>query len=153
MQRHANGNYIAATKNVAFKMKSASTVGSKFRRSLSSKVAYVDHARYTDYDYSFIYSFMLDGSISVEVMASGCKFFRSIEHIRRYELRNCFSDVTLPVQTSSLPTMRKMASMGTRSSELLLFLARKGLLLTPRAPQRRTLWLDARPRTQLEGRP
>jgi hypothetical protein len=35
MQRHANGNYIAATKNVAFKMKSASTVGSKLmRRSL-----------------------------------------------------------------------------------------------------------------------
>lgn len=29
MQRHANGNYIAATKNVVFKMKSASTVGSR----------------------------------------------------------------------------------------------------------------------------
>ena len=38
MQRHANGNYIAATKNVAFKMKSASTVGSKlFRHSLCFK--------------------------------------------------------------------------------------------------------------------
>ncbi|POY73080.1 hypothetical protein BMF94_3918 [Rhodotorula taiwanensis] len=51
MQRHANGNYIAATKNVVFKMKSASTVG--------------------NYDYTFVYSFMLDGSLGVEVMASG----------------------------------------------------------------------------------
>jgi Cu2+-containing amine oxidase len=35
--------------------------------------AYIDHTRYADYDYSFIYSFMLDGSIGVEVMASGCE--------------------------------------------------------------------------------
>ncbi|BGP31066.1 hypothetical protein JCM10296v2_002830 [Rhodotorula toruloides] len=51
IQRHANGQYVAATKNVVFKMKSVSTVG--------------------NYDYSFVYSFMLDGSIGVEVMASG----------------------------------------------------------------------------------
>ncbi|GAA5979366.1 hypothetical protein JCM11641_005014 [Rhodosporidiobolus odoratus] len=51
MQRHANGAYLAATKNIAFVMKSASTVG--------------------NYDYTFTYTFMLDGSISTEVMASG----------------------------------------------------------------------------------
>ncbi|GAA5903080.1 uncharacterized protein JCM6883_002688 [Sporobolomyces salmoneus] len=51
MQRHANGQYVSSTKNIAFKMRSASTVG--------------------NYDYSFTYSFYLDGTIEVGVSASG----------------------------------------------------------------------------------
>ncbi|GAA6059733.1 hypothetical protein JCM10212_000261 [Sporobolomyces blumeae] len=51
MQRHANGQYVSATKNIAFKMKSASTVG--------------------NYDYTFTYSFYLDGTIETHVSASG----------------------------------------------------------------------------------
>ncbi|GAA5930824.1 uncharacterized protein JCM15063_002470 [Sporobolomyces koalae] len=51
MQRHSNGQYVSATKNIAFKMKSASTVG--------------------NYDYSFTYTFFLDGTIESHVSASG----------------------------------------------------------------------------------
>ncbi|GAA5845868.1 hypothetical protein JCM3766R1_004638 [Sporobolomyces carnicolor] len=51
MTRHANGQYVAATKNIAFKMRSASTVG--------------------NYDYSFTYTFYLDGTIEIGVSASG----------------------------------------------------------------------------------
>ncbi|BGP51602.1 hypothetical protein JCM10450v2_007552 [Rhodotorula kratochvilovae] len=51
MQRHTNGQYASATKNIAFVMKSVSTVG--------------------NYDYSFYYTFTLDGSVAIEVMASG----------------------------------------------------------------------------------
>ncbi|GJN93972.1 hypothetical protein Rhopal_007035-T1 [Rhodotorula paludigena] len=47
MQRHTNGVYASATKNIAFTMKHVSTVG--------------------NYDYSFLYTFYLDGSIAVEV--------------------------------------------------------------------------------------
>ncbi|GAA5820220.1 hypothetical protein JCM3770_006065 [Rhodotorula araucariae] len=51
MSRHTNGEYASATRNTAFVLKSVSTVG--------------------NYDYSFIYTFSLDGSVAVEVMASG----------------------------------------------------------------------------------
>ncbi|BGP20022.1 hypothetical protein JCM10213_000596 [Rhodosporidiobolus nylandii] len=51
MTRHTNGEYAAATKNIAFKMRSASTVG--------------------NYDYTTTYAFYLDGSLGVEVSASG----------------------------------------------------------------------------------
>ncbi|GAA5982519.1 hypothetical protein JCM5350_006100 [Sporobolomyces pararoseus] len=51
MQRHSNGQYVSSTKNIAFKMRSASTVG--------------------NYDYSFTYSFYLDGTVEVSVSASG----------------------------------------------------------------------------------
>ncbi|GAA6007466.1 hypothetical protein JCM11491_004172 [Sporobolomyces phaffii] len=51
MQRHANGQYVSATKNIAFRMRSASTVG--------------------NYDYSFTYTFYLDGTIETSVSASG----------------------------------------------------------------------------------
>ncbi|GAA5855142.1 hypothetical protein JCM9279_001967 [Rhodotorula babjevae] len=51
IQRHTNGQYASATRNTVFTLKSVSTVG--------------------NYDYSFSYSMMPDGSISTEVMASG----------------------------------------------------------------------------------
>ncbi|KAK4699567.1 hypothetical protein P7C70_g6693, partial [Phenoliferia sp. Uapishka_3] len=51
IQRHSNMNYLSATKNIMFTLRSVSTVG--------------------NYDYSFSYNFYLDGSIEIVVMASG----------------------------------------------------------------------------------
>lgn len=51
MQRHTNGQYVSITKNTYFTVRYVSTVG--------------------NYDYTFSYSFYLDGSIAVEVRASG----------------------------------------------------------------------------------
>lgn len=51
MQRHSTNEYVAVTKNTYFTVRSISTVG--------------------NYDYAFSYSFYLDGSMGVEVRASG----------------------------------------------------------------------------------
>lgn len=51
IQRHTTLTYVSVTKNIAFIMRSASTVG--------------------NYDYIFDYEFYLDGSIHVTVRASG----------------------------------------------------------------------------------
>lgn len=51
MQRHSTSSYVSATKNTHFTVRSVSTVG--------------------NYDYMFSYTFYLDGSIAVEVRASG----------------------------------------------------------------------------------
>ncbi|KAK3384889.1 copper amine oxidase [Podospora didyma] len=51
MQRHTSSKYASVTKNTYFAVRSVSTVG--------------------NYDYTFTYSFYLDGSIAVEVRASG----------------------------------------------------------------------------------
>lgn len=51
MVRHTAANYASATKNIYFVVRSVSTVG--------------------NYDYMFSYTFFLDGSLSVEVRASG----------------------------------------------------------------------------------
>ncbi|KAJ5587639.1 uncharacterized protein N7459_003404 [Penicillium hispanicum] len=51
IQRHSSSNYVSVTKNVYFTVRSVSTVG--------------------NYDYMFSYSFHMDGSIGVEVRASG----------------------------------------------------------------------------------
>ncbi|KAI0123803.1 membrane copper amine oxidase [Xylariales sp. AK1849] len=51
VQRHSTGAYVSATKNTYFSVRSVSTVG--------------------NYDYMFTYGFYIDGSISVEVRASG----------------------------------------------------------------------------------
>ncbi|KAH8888326.1 putative membrane copper amine oxidase [Thozetella sp. PMI_491] len=51
MQRHSASGYVAISKNVYFTIRSVSTVG--------------------NYDYMFSYTFALDGSITVEVRASG----------------------------------------------------------------------------------
>ncbi|KAI5363237.1 putative copper amine oxidase [Septoria linicola] len=51
MQRHSTGSYVSNSKNVFFTVRSVSTVG--------------------NYDYMFNYEFYLDGSIRVEVRASG----------------------------------------------------------------------------------
>lgn len=51
MMRHSSGEYVAATKNVHFTVRSVSTVG--------------------NYDYMFTYTFFIDGSLAVEVRASG----------------------------------------------------------------------------------
>ncbi|KAI1868056.1 uncharacterized protein JN550_006544 [Neoarthrinium moseri] len=51
IQRHSTSAYVSATKNTYFTVRSVSTVG--------------------NYDYMFSYSFMLDGTISAEVRASG----------------------------------------------------------------------------------
>lgn len=56
MQRHSSSSYVAATKNIAFTLRSVSTVG--------------------NYDYSFDYTFFMDGSIETVVRASGCEFAR-----------------------------------------------------------------------------
>ncbi|KAI4601929.1 hypothetical protein KJ359_010795 [Pestalotiopsis sp. 9143b] len=51
IQRHSTADYVSATKNTYFSVRSVSTVG--------------------NYDYMFTYSFFLDGSMTVEVRASG----------------------------------------------------------------------------------
>lgn len=51
MSRHSTSNYVSATKNIYFTVRSVSTVG--------------------NYDYMFSYTFQMDGSIGVEVRASG----------------------------------------------------------------------------------
>ncbi|KAK2007417.1 amine oxidase catalytic domain-containing protein [Colletotrichum eremochloae] len=51
VQRHSSSDYVSATKNTYFSLRSVSTIG--------------------NYDYMFTYSFFLDGSISIEVRASG----------------------------------------------------------------------------------
>ena len=51
MQRHSTSKYISATRNIFFNVRTACTVG--------------------NYDYMFTYSFYFDGSIHVEVRASG----------------------------------------------------------------------------------
>ncbi|KAH8653519.1 copper amine oxidase [Xylariales sp. PMI_506] len=51
IQRHSTSDYVSATKNTFFNVRSVSTVG--------------------NYDYMFTYGFYLDGSMSVEVRASG----------------------------------------------------------------------------------
>ncbi|KUI65756.1 Amiloride-sensitive amine oxidase [copper-containing] [Cytospora mali] len=51
IQRHSNSKYVAVTKNTYFSVRSVSTVG--------------------NYDYMFTYTFYLDGSMGVEVRASG----------------------------------------------------------------------------------
>ncbi|KAK0724664.1 copper amine oxidase [Lasiosphaeris hirsuta] len=51
LQRHTTSKYVSVTKNTYFVVRSVSTVG--------------------NYDYTFSYSFFLDGSIAVEVRASG----------------------------------------------------------------------------------
>ena len=51
IQRHLTANYVSATKNIMFTVRSVATVG--------------------NYDYLFDYAFHLDGSIAVTVRASG----------------------------------------------------------------------------------
>lgn len=51
IQRHSTSNYVSTTKNIYFTVRSVSTIG--------------------NYDYMFSYEFFLDGSIKVEVRASG----------------------------------------------------------------------------------
>ncbi|KAF5123797.1 Retina-specific copper amine oxidase [Metarhizium anisopliae] len=51
IQRHSTANYTSVTKNIAFTVRSISTIG--------------------NYDYMFSYNFFLDGSIEVSVRASG----------------------------------------------------------------------------------
>lgn len=51
MQRHSTSSYVSVTKNTYFSVRSVSTVG--------------------NYDYMFTYTFFMDGSIAVEVRASG----------------------------------------------------------------------------------
>jgi primary-amine oxidase len=51
MSRHSTSNYVAATKNVYFTVRSVSTIG--------------------NYDYMFSYTFYMDGSVGIEVRASG----------------------------------------------------------------------------------
>lgn len=51
IQRHSTSEYVSVTKNTYFAVRSVSTVG--------------------NYDYAFTYSFFRDGSIAVEVRASG----------------------------------------------------------------------------------
>ncbi|KAJ5139695.1 membrane copper amine oxidase, partial [Penicillium atrosanguineum] len=51
IQRHSSSSYVSVTKNIYFTVRSVSTVG--------------------NYDYMFSYSFYMDGSIGVEVRASG----------------------------------------------------------------------------------
>ncbi|KAJ3749653.1 copper amine oxidase [Lentinula detonsa] len=51
IQRHSDDAYVASTKNIAFTVRSASTVG--------------------NYDYNFDYTFYLDGTIEIVVRASG----------------------------------------------------------------------------------
>ncbi|KAJ7479846.1 copper amine oxidase [Mycena latifolia] len=51
IQRHSSSNYVAATKNIVFTLRSVSTVG--------------------NYDYSFDYVFAMDGSIETIIRASG----------------------------------------------------------------------------------
>ncbi|KAK3940868.1 putative copper amine oxidase [Diplogelasinospora grovesii] len=51
MQRHSTSKYVSVTKNTHFTVRSVSTVG--------------------NYDYMFSYTFFMDGSIAVEVRASG----------------------------------------------------------------------------------
>ncbi|KAF9886523.1 hypothetical protein FE257_011430 [Aspergillus nanangensis] len=51
LQRHSNSKYVSISKNVYFTLRSVSTIG--------------------NYDYMFSYSFYLDGSIGVDVRASG----------------------------------------------------------------------------------
>ena len=51
MQRHSTSKYVSVTKNTYFTIRSVSTVG--------------------NYDYMFSYTFFMDGSIAVEVRASG----------------------------------------------------------------------------------
>ena len=51
IQRHLSANYVTATKNIVFNVRSVATVG--------------------NYDYLFDYTFHLDGSIAVTVRASG----------------------------------------------------------------------------------
>lgn len=51
IQRHSTSKYVAVTKNTYFSVRSVSTVG--------------------NYDYMFTYTFFMDGSIAVEVRASG----------------------------------------------------------------------------------
>ncbi|GAB1317381.1 Amine oxidase [Madurella fahalii] len=51
IQRHTINRYVSATKNIYFVVRAVATVG--------------------NYDYSFSYTFFMDGSISVDVRASG----------------------------------------------------------------------------------
>lgn len=51
MSRHSTAKYVASTKNVYFTVRSVSTIG--------------------NYDYMFTYTFFMDGSMGVEVRASG----------------------------------------------------------------------------------
>ncbi|KAK8234385.1 membrane copper amine oxidase [Phyllosticta capitalensis] len=51
LQRHSTSDYVSVTKNTYFTIRSVATVG--------------------NYDYAFTYSFHLDGSVHVEVRASG----------------------------------------------------------------------------------
>ena len=51
MSRHSTAGYVAATKNIYFTVRSVSTIG--------------------NYDYMFTYNFYMDGSVGVEVRASG----------------------------------------------------------------------------------
>ena len=51
MSRHSSSAYVASSKNIYFIVRSVSTVG--------------------NYDYMFTYSFFMDGSLAVEVRASG----------------------------------------------------------------------------------
>src|SRR5687768_10664258 len=51
MARHSSSAYVASTKNIYFTVRSVSTVG--------------------NYDYMFSYTFFMDGSLAIEVRASG----------------------------------------------------------------------------------
>jgi primary-amine oxidase len=51
MSRHSTASYVAATKNIYFTVRSVSTIG--------------------NYDYMFTYTFYMDGSMGIEVRASG----------------------------------------------------------------------------------
>jgi primary-amine oxidase len=51
IQRHTTDQYVSSTKNIQFTARSVSTIG--------------------NYDYTFSYTFLLDGSIAVDVRASG----------------------------------------------------------------------------------
>lgn len=69
MQRHSSSDYVSATKNIAFVVRSVATVGNceKPHPVVSSARADVE----TLDDYSFDYTFYQDGALETTVRASG----------------------------------------------------------------------------------
>jgi primary-amine oxidase len=66
MSRHSTARYVAATKNIYFTVRSVSTIG--------------------NYDYMFTYTFYMDGSMGVEVRASG--YIQSAFYVRVQDPRS-----------------------------------------------------------------
>jgi primary-amine oxidase len=70
IQRHSSSEYVSATKNIGFVVRTVATVGNCESAALREDATLTNRASPAD-DYSFDYTFYRDGALETTVRASG----------------------------------------------------------------------------------